>query len=71
MIYMKIKRKCGHKEEIGVAGVSGVLASVPSHLQDACLASVAEQESKLCLPCFVKLPVEEKQRLLKEVIANG
>lgn len=62
MIYLKIERKCGHREEIGVAGVSGTFDDIPEHLKDACVLGVMEQEGKLCLPCFNKLPDEDKRK---------
>ena len=66
MIYMSIKRKCGHEEKIGVAGFSGTFDNIPPRFQDACLIGIVEQEGKYCLECFNKLPDEEKRRLLKE-----
>lgn len=71
MIYMTIKRKCGHKEQIGVAGVSGNFNDIPEHLKNACVIGVMEQEEKVCLPCFNKLSHKRKQELLKEAIKNG
>ncbi len=71
MIYMTIRRKCGHKEQIGVAGFSGGFDNIPEHLKDACVIGVKWQEEKLCLPCFNKLPREEKQALLKEAIKSS
>jgi hypothetical protein len=67
MIYIEIKRKCGHREKIGVAGFSGTFDDIPEDFKDACVIGVMEQECKVCLPCFEKLPVQEKRRLLKEV----
>jgi hypothetical protein len=67
MIYIKIKRKCGHRDEIAIAGFSGTFENIPEHLKDACVIGVMEQECRVCLPCFEKLPVQEKRRLLKEV----
>lgn len=71
MIYMKIKRKCGHEEQIGVAGFSGNFNNIPEQFKDACVIGVMEQEAKVCLPCFNKLPYKRKQELLKEAISNG
>lgn len=67
MITMSIKRKCGHFEKIGVMGFSGSLDDIPLKLKEETEKNIQWQRDKFCLPCFNKLPDEEKRRLLKEV----
>ncbi len=71
MIYMKIKRKCGHSEQIGIAGFSGSLHDIDAEFQTTVYNNIQLQKDKFCLPCFKKLPHETKQKLLKEAISNG
>ena len=67
MIEIVIKRKCRHFEKIAVMGFSGNLCDISIQYQAEISNNIVWQENKLCLPCFEKLPIEEKQRLLKEV----
>ncbi len=65
MIFIDIKRRCGHKEQIGIAGYSGRIEDIadPADKQ-VCLGSVENAENKLCLPCLKSLSHEERKKEL-------
>ena len=65
MIRINITRKCGHVEIIAMPNVSD---GVVKEIWDK---NITWQKDKFCLPCFEKLPTEEKRRLLKEAILSG
>ena len=63
MIFLDIKRRCGHREEIGIAGYSGRIEDVPQPAdKQKCWDSVKNAERQLCLPCLKKLSYEERRK---------
>ena len=62
MIFMKIHRRCGHEEQIGIAGFSGQVEDVPEKFQEPVVNNIKEAESKLCLPCLQGLGVEGRRK---------
>lgn len=71
MMVKKIRRFCGHLENIGIMGADNSTENAILGLRAPAIArSIARQESKYCLPCFEKLPTEDKQRLLKAALCG-
>jgi hypothetical protein len=68
MIFKNINRRCGHEEQIGIAGFSGTLDNIPDRFQDACLIGIMEQENRVCLPCLKKLSKEEQRKEMDRFI---
>jgi hypothetical protein len=63
MIFKHINRRCGHKEQIGIAGYSGEIENIANLVdKQKCWDSVKNAERKLCLPCFTKLSREDKRK---------
>lgn len=61
MIFKDIKRRCGHEEQIGIAGFSGELHNIPTKFQHEVMDNIKSAESKLCLPCLKALSKEAQR----------
>ena len=55
MIEINIERICGHREKIMIMGFSGDLSNVPLEYREKVGGNIAEQKSKLCLPCLIEV----------------
>ncbi len=63
MIFKNIKRRCGHEEQIGIAGYCGQVEDI-DNLRDKQTVwdNIKDAESKLCLPCLKNLSHEERKK---------
>ena len=70
MIYMTITRRCGHEEQIGIAGSYGDFGSITKEkireintkYETDVEKNIQEQKDKLCLPCLKTLSKEDQRK---------
>lgn len=68
MHFQRIKRRCGHEEQVGFAGGYGDMTDISKEktkemiddYDEATAKSLREAEAKLCVDCFMKLSPTER-----------